>query len=36
MGVTQVLTRDLLLSLNFETVTEQGYLQNPYRFMRYR
>jgi hypothetical protein len=35
VGVTQVLTRDLLLSLNFETVTEQGYLQNPYRFMRY-
>ena len=35
VGVTQVLTRDMLLSLNFETVTEQGYLQNPYRFMRY-
>jgi Protein of unknown function (DUF3570) len=35
VGVTQVLTRDLLLSLNFETVTEEGYLQNPYRFMRY-
>jgi hypothetical protein len=35
VGVTQVLTRDLLLSLNFETVTEQGYLQNPYRSMRY-
>jgi hypothetical protein len=35
VGVTQVLTRNMLLSLNFETVTEQGYLQNPYRFMRY-
>jgi hypothetical protein len=35
VGVTQVLTRDLLLSMNFETVTEEGYLQNPYRFMRY-
>jgi len=35
VGVTQVLTRDLLLSLNFETVTEEGYLQNPYRSMRY-
>jgi hypothetical protein len=35
LGVTQVLTRDLLASFNFETVTEQGYLQNPYRFMRY-
>ncbi len=35
LGVTQVLTRNMLLSLNFETVAEQGYLQNPYRFMRY-
>ena len=35
LGVTQVLTRDLLASFNFETVTEQGYLQNPYRFMRF-
>jgi hypothetical protein len=35
LGLTQVLTRNLLLSLNFEAVTEEGYLQNPYRFMRY-
>jgi hypothetical protein len=35
VGLAQVLTRNSLLSLNFETVTEQGYLQNPYRFMRY-
>jgi Protein of unknown function (DUF3570) len=35
VGVTQVLTRNMLLSINLETVTEQGYLQNPYRFMRY-
>lgn len=35
LGLTQVLTRNMLLSLNFEAVTEQGYLQNPYRFMRY-
>jgi hypothetical protein len=35
VGVTQVLTRDLLLSLNFETITEEGYLQNPYRVMRF-
>jgi hypothetical protein len=35
VGVTQILTRNALVSLNFETVTEQGYLQNPYRFMRY-
>jgi hypothetical protein len=36
VGLTQVLTRNLLMSLNFETVTEQGYLQNPYRFMRFQ
>ena len=35
VGLTQVLTRNALMSLNFETVTEQGYLQNPYRSMRY-
>lgn len=35
LGITQVLTRNTLLALNFETVTEEGYLQNPYRTMRY-
>lgn len=35
VGVTQVLTRKLLGSFNYENVTEQGYLQNPYRTLRY-
>ncbi len=35
LGLTQVLTRNLLLGLNYETTTEQGYLQNPYRVLRY-
>jgi Protein of unknown function (DUF3570) len=35
VGVTQVLTRNLLGSLNFETISEQGDLQNPYRYIRY-
>jgi len=35
VGVSQVLTRNLLLSLNYETITEEGYLQSPYRSMRY-
>jgi hypothetical protein len=35
VGITQVLTRNLLGALNFETITEQGDLQNPYRFIRY-
>jgi hypothetical protein len=36
VGLTQVLTRNAVASFNFETVTEEGYLQNPYRSMRYR
>jgi len=31
VGLTQVLTRNLLLTLNFQTLTDQGYLANPYR-----
>lgn len=35
VGLTQVLTRNMLASLNFETISAEGYLQNPYRSMRY-
>lgn len=35
VGVSQVLTRNLVLGLNFETTTDAGYLQNPYRAIRY-
>jgi hypothetical protein len=35
IGVTQILTRNLISSLNFETITEEGYLNNPYRSVRY-
>ncbi len=35
IGVTQILTRNLILALNFETVTDEGYLNNPYRSVRY-
>ncbi|MFM1885541.1 MAG: hypothetical protein RL026_698 [Pseudomonadota bacterium] len=34
-GLTQVLTRELLAGVNLETITEQGYLQSPYRSLRY-
>lgn len=34
-GLTQVLTRTMLLALNYEAITEQGYLHNPYRTQRY-
>ncbi len=35
VGMTQVLSRNLLLDLAFETVTDEGYLNNPYRSVRY-
>jgi len=34
VSLTQVLTKDLLLSLNYDAVTDKGYLQNPYRRLR--
>jgi len=35
VGVTQILTKNLISTLNFETLTEEGYLNNPYRSVRY-
>ncbi len=35
VGLTQILTRNLIASLNFETITDEGYLNNPYRSVRY-
>jgi Protein of unknown function (DUF3570) len=35
VGVTQILTRDLIAALNFETATDEGFLNNPYRSVRY-
>lgn len=35
VGLTQILTRNLITSLNFETITDEGYLNNPYRTVRY-
>jgi hypothetical protein len=35
VGVSQVLTRNLLLGLNFETTESEGFLNNPYRQVRY-
>jgi hypothetical protein len=34
LGATQVLSRSLLLGLNYEGVAEVGYLSNPYRYAR--
>ncbi|MFT3907652.1 MAG: DUF3570 domain-containing protein [Steroidobacteraceae bacterium] len=35
VGLSQVLTRKLLLGLNYETTESQGVLNNPYRSIRY-
>jgi hypothetical protein len=35
IGLTQILTRNMIASLNFETITDEGFLNNPYRSVRY-
>jgi hypothetical protein len=36
LGITQVITRNLLTSLDYEVVTDEGFLNNPYRSGRFR
>ena len=35
LGVSQILTRNLLSVFNFEAITDEGYLNSPYRSVRY-
>jgi hypothetical protein len=35
LGVSQILTRNWIAGFDYEAITEQGYLQNPYRAIRY-
>ncbi len=35
IGLTQILTRNMIASFNFETITDEGFLNNPYRSVRY-
>tara|TARA_R110002110_G_scaffold415561_2_gene650920 strand:+ start:136325 stop:137479 length:1155 start_codon:yes stop_codon:yes gene_type:complete len=35
LGVSQILTPEMIMSVNYELVTEEGYLNNPYRSYRY-
>lgn len=35
VGLSQILTRNSILSANFEVITDQGWLSNPYRSMMY-
>ena len=35
VGVSQVLTKNSLLGVNLETITDEGFLRSPYRSIRY-
>jgi hypothetical protein len=35
LSLSQVLTKDLLLGLAYEAISDEGYLNNPYRSVRY-
>ncbi len=35
LGISQILTRNLMLGFSFETITDEGFLNNPYRQVRY-
>jgi hypothetical protein len=35
LGISQVITKNLLMDLSYETITDEGYLNNPYRSVRY-
>lgn len=35
IGVTQIFTKNLITALNFEVITDEGFLNNPYRSVRY-
>ena len=36
IGLSQVLTKNLIMGASFEAITDEGYLNNPYRTVRYR
>jgi opacity protein-like surface antigen len=35
VGLTQILTKNSLLGLDFETITDEGFLHSPYRYYRF-
>ncbi len=35
LGLSQIVTRNFLMGLNYESAAQEGYLQNPYRRVRY-
>jgi len=35
LGVSQVITKDMILEMNYEGITDEGFLRNPYRQVRF-
>jgi hypothetical protein len=35
LGLSQILTKNMLLGFSYETITDEGFLNNPYRQVRY-
>lgn len=35
LGISQILTKNLVLAATYETISDEGYLNNPYRQVRY-
>jgi Protein of unknown function (DUF3570) len=35
LGVTQIITRDLILGFSYEAIADEGFLNNPYRQVRF-
>ena len=35
LGISQVITKDMVLEVNYEGITDEGFLNNPYRVVNY-
>lgn len=35
VSVSQIMTKDLIMAFSMETITDEGFLNNPYRFVRF-
>lgn len=35
LGISQIISKDLVTNLNYELITDKGYLNNPYRTVRF-
>lgn len=35
LGISQVVSKDLVTNFNYELITDKGYMNNPYRTVRF-